>query len=610
MTIYYDPQEPIFCSLFRWKNTTFRVVLTKPEFWAYMGIHLFQVTAIQYLDLELDVKWEAASMLQFFMTFVLTFYNEHCYERYTKFYMACMDMMDCSMLFAQELTISMQYEQVERHRLAAQRYILTAVYLFYMSLTGGMPMGMEWKEVKRKGLLTKGEEQMLHDYPGGRVTLILTSWALQTISDALTSDPFWHERAMQIAHVHNRINAHVRGMVKAVHRIGFLLALPIPYPYFHLMNVIMVLNFLIMSMALASFKTYATVVPYGFALLIFMVLRELAIALSDPFGQDDVDFPIAIFLEYTFDHSIGILEAFSHPLAYQRTQKQIKHAVPFTDEQMMRICSQKILYDPNYRPAKDNPFAWNKTMPFSQIAKSKQSVKKTLNYALAKFDNDTLGDIRKDKEKEKEEKASQSEDDAASHATSLTAPVSPYVGNSYMTDQAEVEIQRMQAADMGAVSRSFADLNKEDRARAEAILHEQKICAQLRETLARRHEMHMGMSNPEAVEQRQKIQERIVAGNKSEKDRALENAVPDLEAQMEADSDDGRRQRKFKDTGTFDDARQKILMALEDSQQQQEDVMMNELRQRTNKKGGKHETQAGAAWQSLTAKQRQPRGYQ
>ena len=29
-----------------------------------------------------------------------------------------------------------------------------------------------------------------------------------------------------------------------------------------------------------------------------------------------------MFLEYTFDHSIGILEAFSHPLAYQRTLRQ------------------------------------------------------------------------------------------------------------------------------------------------------------------------------------------------------------------------------------------------------------------------------------------------
>ena len=50
-----------------------------------------------------------------------------------------------------------------------------------MSVTGGVAPEGEWLEVTRKGLLTRSEALMLKDYPGGRVTLILTSWAMQTV---------------------------------------------------------------------------------------------------------------------------------------------------------------------------------------------------------------------------------------------------------------------------------------------------------------------------------------------------------------------------------------------------------------------------------------------
>merc|ERR1712048_984190 len=102
-----------------------------------------------------------------------------------------------------------------------------------------MAPGTEWKEVQRKGLLSRAECEMLQDYPGGRVPMILSSWAMQTCRDALTKKCFWKmppedgQFSMHCAHIHNRLNYHVCSVIKSCHKIHYLLALPIPFQYFH-----------------------------------------------------------------------------------------------------------------------------------------------------------------------------------------------------------------------------------------------------------------------------------------------------------------------------------------------------------------------------------------
>jgi len=234
-----------------------------------------------------------------------------------------------------------------------------------MSLTGGVKEGEAWNETFRKGLLSKTEATMLQDYPGGRILLILCSWSMQAVKEALTKDCFWQPRGMHCAHIHNRLNVHICDVIRAAHQITYLMALPIPFPYFHVMNFIMVMNFLILAFAFATFKTFTAVVPFGFATLIYMGLREVSTALADPFGVDQVDFPIADFMDYAFDHSISILEAFSDPRAYERVTSQLKATKGFNDEQLLRPANANVMYSTN-RNARENHFSWNRSAPLRQ----------------------------------------------------------------------------------------------------------------------------------------------------------------------------------------------------------------------------------------------------
>jgi predicted membrane chloride channel (bestrophin family) len=369
MTVYYDPQSPILNALTQCNDTVFKLVLGRAEFWIYMTLHVVMVSLMIYnnVEIEEDAVFQAAQAMQYFMTFFLTFYNANCYARYESLYPACMELMDSLLLFVQEMAISLHHPELQRHRVLSMKYLLASVYLFFMGITGGSIQGKEWSEVVRKGLLTKPEAQMLRSYPGGRVQLVLTSWAMQVITDALMQDCMWKPKSQRIAHVHNRLDVYVVNMVKSYQHISNTMAMPIPFPYYHLMNLILVLNFIMLALLFASLKSWFTLMPFGTALLVFMGLREVSTALSDPFGQDAVDFPIAQYLDYTFDHAVCLLESFSHPDAYLRTIQMINIAKPFSDKQLKRTCNTEILYTKDFRPALDNPYAWNKDKPLKSL---------------------------------------------------------------------------------------------------------------------------------------------------------------------------------------------------------------------------------------------------
>merc|ERR1711953_717678 len=71
-----------------------------------------------------------------------------------------------------------------------------------------------------------------------------------------------------------------------------LMELPMPFQYFHIMNLMLVLNLILWAYALGLVESYFAPVIFLFVQLMFQGLRELSVALSDPFGDDDTDFPL------------------------------------------------------------------------------------------------------------------------------------------------------------------------------------------------------------------------------------------------------------------------------------------------------------------------------
>merc|ERR1719506_2751195 len=71
-----------------------------------------------------------------------------------------------------------------------------------------------------------------------------------------------------------------------------MMELPMPFQYFHIMNLMMMLNLTLWSYSLALEDSYFASLIFVFVQLVFQGIRELSVALADPYGDDEADFPL------------------------------------------------------------------------------------------------------------------------------------------------------------------------------------------------------------------------------------------------------------------------------------------------------------------------------
>ena len=78
--------------------------------------------------------------------------------------------------------------------------------------------------------------------------------------------------------------------------IGNTLALPVPFPYYHILILMAVVDYFLFAIAFVDMNSILSPVVMFLAVLMLSGLRELACALSDPFGDDEQDFPINAYI--------------------------------------------------------------------------------------------------------------------------------------------------------------------------------------------------------------------------------------------------------------------------------------------------------------------------
>jgi len=368
MPKYYESRTPGLLKLFAWDSTLFALVLVKREFWCYMVVHIIMVIAAKLLiedGAAPPIRWEAAATMQYFLTFFTTFYNDKCYTRYMEqLYPYCNEFADSVVHFMTEMNVSLHYASLRKHRTAAAKYMLAAVHEYYMVLTGGKLASDDWKDLTRHGLLTHAEATMMSRYPGDQCHLLLTSWTLFIIRDALMQDDLWMARSEQTVHVYNRLDQHVKRMLKSCHAIGFLMAMPVPFVYYHLMSLTCVCNIFVIALIPALLKSWFTVPFFALATLMIMGVKEIASSLADPFGREALDLPIGAFLKHAFDRIACLLVSFltsDDDIGPRATVlENVNDAQEFLDIHLRRGCDHDVLYDGERKMKSHGVFAWSR----------------------------------------------------------------------------------------------------------------------------------------------------------------------------------------------------------------------------------------------------------
>jgi len=185
----------------------------------------------------------------------------------------------------------------------ASRQIAASVLLFFYEMDD--IAAEEWAELQRQGLLKAEEKDFLQQFASKQHSLIMLQWSAEAARDG----------CRECKAPANVMKGLTEKLLKCRHLQQDVLdtvSLPLPFQYFHFMKSMLVINVLFWAWGMAFTRSVFAPVVYWMCLLIFMGMMELAAELSDPFGDDDVDFPITAWVDELIENT-SILMEFKNP---------------------------------------------------------------------------------------------------------------------------------------------------------------------------------------------------------------------------------------------------------------------------------------------------------
>jgi len=326
---YYDAAHlSLFSVIGRWHGTISPLVASTPEFWLLLAFH----SACHYWappppedNKAMDHLWTAALMPSSLVTFLLVFYGGNCYQRYFQLHSLCVGMGGAAMEWIAQV-IQWHDHSDPLAQWNKTRHVLAAMHIQYSLLrsTDFPPIVEEadWVEMVDRHLLDRHEVATLKAYKGYKPFLPIT-WSLSAVRKAIAHGSGAGKSgrlgelspaALMAFHSFEQTAFKMRGSMGA---LANMKAQPIPFAYFHALKVA-VLSMLGMVGYWMVDLLYGQ--PLYISLLTFAVfeamtlgLLEVAVAMSDPFGEDEVDIDTQSLSLAAYTNAVALLGDKTNP---------------------------------------------------------------------------------------------------------------------------------------------------------------------------------------------------------------------------------------------------------------------------------------------------------
>jgi predicted membrane chloride channel (bestrophin family) len=247
----------------------------------------------------LFIDWKIVQVITAMTTFFEVFYTNHVFARYMRLYTLSRGILGSLSNFAFDMRIHAGTTHQALVRLAT-RFFLASVFLFFYELNGQVSRA-EWENLMNNKLLYPEEVQVLQNFKRTQRSLVVLHWAGRVVGEAILS-----------AKAPNNV---IKGLVDRLisvreqkQQIRDTLMLPMPFQYFHLLNMMVVVNLLLWAYGMGTTQSIFAPVGFFFAELIFCGMMELAGEMSDPFGSDEIDFPLHVWLANALWDTSVVLE--------------------------------------------------------------------------------------------------------------------------------------------------------------------------------------------------------------------------------------------------------------------------------------------------------------
>eukprot|EP00928_Gymnodinium_smaydae_P028707 TRINITY_DN21834_c0_g1_i1.p1 TRINITY_DN21834_c0_g1~~TRINITY_DN21834_c0_g1_i1.p1 ORF type:complete len:414 (-),score=57.74 TRINITY_DN21834_c0_g1_i1:109-1350(-) len=304
--ISYDPSKGIVVTALRMHATVIPLVLLKAEFYILLGINLSICYAVRtgYYDpfaIQAQLSMKLTTITGSLMTFFVVFYNGNAFSRYQKLYELVKGMIESSLYIASIIEKEIADRSLVRK---LGRWLMASLMVFFFERSDPNKRyegitNREWHQLLNLGLLNERERDTLmehcrnlrhHSIP----SFMLIHWSMK----------LYRSKSPRIPDLDKAYFA----LRKCMEDVVMLLDLPMPFQYFHIMNLMLMLNLCLWAYALAIHESDFAPLIFFFVQLMFQGLRELSVALADPFGDDDTDFPLNEWMTTLYVRLYNLIE--------------------------------------------------------------------------------------------------------------------------------------------------------------------------------------------------------------------------------------------------------------------------------------------------------------
>jgi hypothetical protein len=322
-----------FKNLFSFTGTCFQSVFGNALFWILVSIHtaLYAAKEIDQCPINVEacpasgpktdgcctsfsahlanvsLKLGDVAMLSEFSTFLIVLYSGNCYARYSAMYASVIAIQ--GKLHNISLYLRAYYTR-PTSRWNVLRYLLASHYIFYWSIRDRYHRwgNSQYKEdpgsfrvlcdkvLLPKGLMIGMEVDMINDYRGNKHKLLF-SWSIVALKRIMAAPPPQGEKGnpmlsseFEQTSLISNLKEEIVSLRSAMGSIENYMLFPIPFQYYHIVNVTLFINLLLLSYAFLSINSIFSIPAYFVVCLCMLGLRETANAMADPFGKTDWDF--------------------------------------------------------------------------------------------------------------------------------------------------------------------------------------------------------------------------------------------------------------------------------------------------------------------------------
>lgn len=262
------------------------------------------------------LDWDAVQLPASLLVFFLVFYGSNCYNRFYQLWALCIELMRLVLEFVARINLVFPGHAKITCKWRAARCMLASLAMLFNMLGGDLAesdpfrgMGVdegEYNAFVRLQLLSRKEVDQLKKYKGVKC-VIPVKWALLTIKSNMN----FATRDDLHSKYYDTLEDLACEFQSRCYTVILLLQQPVPFAYFHVLKLQMLVVLLLLGYSLVNVfegHWYFSALAYVVVAFTMLGLQEIAVAMSDPFGDDDSDFDTTKLVEHAYNN---VLEYFS-----------------------------------------------------------------------------------------------------------------------------------------------------------------------------------------------------------------------------------------------------------------------------------------------------------